>query len=131
MKRLQPIQTALPPNSTKPNLDPRLVVAINRFGFRLLTELAGGTPTENLLISPASVAAALAMTYNGAAGDTARAMADVLDLGDFSLDEINRAHAALWADLMCADPLADVRGGEFALGQAGHPVPARLHTAQP
>ena len=39
-------------------LDPSLVSAINRFGFRLLLELAGDTPAKNLLISPASLAAA-------------------------------------------------------------------------
>ena len=54
------------------DLDPRLVAAINRFGFRLLRELAGDAPAENLLISPAGLSAALAMTYNGASGETRR-----------------------------------------------------------
>ena len=85
-------------------LDPRLVAAINRFGFRLLLELAGDAPAENLLISPASLAAALSMTLDGAAGETAQAMAKVLSLEGLSLDEINRAHAALWAALASADP---------------------------
>jgi serine protease inhibitor len=85
-------------------LDPSLFSAINRFGFRLLLELAGDAPAENLLISPASLAAALAMTYNGAAGETATAMAEVLGLEGLSLDEINRAHAALWAALVSAEP---------------------------
>ncbi len=43
-------------------LDPSLVSAINRFGFRLLLALAGDAPAENLLISPASLSAALSMT---------------------------------------------------------------------
>jgi serine protease inhibitor len=85
-------------------LNSQLVGAINRFGFNLLRELAGAAPTENLLISPASVSAALSMTYNGAAGETTTAMAEALCLDDLSLDDLNRAHAALWAALAQADP---------------------------
>ena len=44
------------------------------------------------------------MTYNGAAGETATAMAEVLGLEGLRLDEINRAHAALWAALAAAIP---------------------------
>jgi serine protease inhibitor len=35
-------------------------------------------PALNMLISPVSLSTALAITYNGAAGDTAQAMADGL-----------------------------------------------------
>ena len=38
---------------------------------------------------------ALAMTYNGASGETQQAMAETLELNGMSLDEINQANAAL------------------------------------
>ena len=44
------------------------------------------------------------MTYNGAAGETGIAMAEPLGLKDLSLDDINRAHAALWAALATPIP---------------------------
>ena len=103
------------------NSIPRLVSAINRFGFRLLLELAGDAPAENLLISPASLAAALSMTYNGAAGETARAMAEVLGLEGLSLDEINRAHAALWAALAGADPQVTFEAANSLWARLGIP----------
>ena len=56
------------------HVDPRLVEANTGFAFDLFHQLHGATE-ENLFISPASVSLALAMTYNGAAGDTAAAMA--------------------------------------------------------
>ena len=90
--------------SSGADLNPRLVAAINRFGFHLLRELAGDTPTENLLISPAGISAALSMTCNGAAGETAAAMAEALCLDGLSLEEVNRAQAGLWAALASADP---------------------------
>ncbi len=102
-------------------LAPRLVSAINRFGFRLLRELAGAAPAENLLISPASLSAALSMTYNGAAGETAQAMAEALCLEGLSLDEINRAHAALWAALASADPQVTFEAANSLWARLGIP----------
>jgi len=97
------------------------VGAINRFGFDLLRALTGGAPAENRLISPASVATALAMTYNGAGGDTARAMADVLGVKSLSLAELNQAHAALWADLTQADPLVTFEAANSLWARLGIP----------
>jgi serine protease inhibitor len=102
-------------------LTPRLVGAINRFGFRLLRELAGDAPAENLLISPASLSAALSMTYNGAAGETARAMAEALCQEGLSLDEINRAHATLWAALASADPQVTFEAANSLWARLGIP----------
>ncbi len=74
------------------HVDPRLVAANTRFAFKLYHAVAANTPvTENLMISPASVALALAMTYNGAAGDTQVAMAQTLELQTFERDELNQA----------------------------------------
>ena len=84
--------------------DPRLIRAVNRFGFALLRQLTVSGPTDNLLISPYSLAAALAMTYNGASGKTAQAMAATLCLEKLTLEELNRDHALLRSELANADP---------------------------
>lgn len=47
------------------------------------------TPEENTMISPLSVSLALAMTANGAAGDTLSEMEDVLG-GGMTMDQLNR-----------------------------------------
>lgn len=56
-----------------------LVTGNTGFAFSLYPGLAGGVPaTGNLFYSPFSVSLALAMTYNGAAGDTATQIAAAL-----------------------------------------------------
>lgn len=85
-------------------MDHRIVEANNRFGLNLFSYLQQTDPTQNLLISPSSVAIALTMTYNGASGNTQRAMAETLHLQGMRLEDVNRANAALAASLENADP---------------------------
>jgi serpin B len=80
-------------------IDHHLMLANTRFSIQLFTELFNQESGKNLFVSPASVAFALAMVYNGAQGDTQHAMAQTLALHDLSLDELNRANAALKAQL--------------------------------
>lgn len=59
--------------------EPDLAAAeINRFGADLLAAVGDAAPTENVVVSPFSVATALAMTSVGARGKTAEEMATVL-----------------------------------------------------
>lgn len=76
-------------------VDERLVKANTDFGFDLFAELARREGDKDLFVSPLSVAMALAMTYNGASGQTRDAMAEVLGLEQLSLEEVNQANAAL------------------------------------
>lgn len=82
----------------------KLVAGNTRFGFKLLSEVLKKDAGKNVFISPTSVAIALAMTYNGASGDTQRAMAQALELNGLSLEEMNAAYAALKTSLENADP---------------------------
>ena len=86
------------------DVDRRLVSANTGFGFKLFAQLAQGKAGENVFISGASVGLALAMTYNGAEGETRKAMARALGLEGMNLDEINRAYAQLRASLEKIDP---------------------------
>ncbi|AFZ00118.1 serpin family protein [Calothrix sp. PCC 6303] len=89
------------PNSELPipkpnmNLDPKLVAANTKFGFKLFSEINQENKEENIFISPSSVAIALAMTYNGAQGKTQQAMVKALELQGLNLQQINSSNAAL------------------------------------
>ncbi len=85
-------------------VDPRLVEANTGFAFDLFHALREQAPAENIFISPASVSLALAMTYNGAAGETAEAMGKVLQIQEMSLEEINSAFYDLRTILQNPDP---------------------------
>ncbi len=82
----------------------QLIQATNRFGFRLLAEVAGGQPDSNIFLSPLSASMALGMTLNGAAGTTFDAMRSTLGFDALSLDEINASYRDLIALLRALDP---------------------------
>lgn len=71
----------------------RLLEAENEFGFELF-KLVYGTETqqENVMLSPLSVSLALAMTYNGANGDTKTAMEKTLKVHGLTPDDINKSY---------------------------------------
>jgi serpin B len=57
----------------------QLVAANNRFGFNLFRQLhSTQSPTKNLVISPNSIAIALAMTRNGTSNSTLEEMTNVV-----------------------------------------------------
>ncbi len=89
-------------------VDPRLVQVNTEFALDLFHALREEAPGENIFISPASVSLALAMTYNGAAGDTAAAMEEVLKLEGMSLEEVNEACADLRTILQNPDPKVEL-----------------------
>jgi serpin B len=94
--------------STGGNVDPRLSAASTKFGLKLYSEIGKQSAGKNVFISPASVALALAMTYNGAGGETGQAMARGLELSGMSLEEANRAYAELHKSLQSLDPKVQI-----------------------
>jgi len=82
---------------------PAVVAASNGFGFRLLQSLKAGQ-AGNIIVSPVSLAMALAMTQNGAAGGTRAAIAKTLGVAAMSASEMNRANRQLLQLLGHADP---------------------------
>ncbi|OQW90635.1 MAG: hypothetical protein BWK78_06520 [Thiotrichaceae bacterium IS1] len=73
----------------------KIVPTNDNFGFRLFDQLLQQDQGQNVFMSPLSIAIALAMTYNGAAGHTQTAMAKTLGLENLSLEEVNQANLAL------------------------------------
>lgn len=65
------------------------------FGFEILSRQAAKT-TDDLVFSPLSLAAVLALTLDGAGGSTAAELRAALGMGDGPLAEMNRS----WANLI-------------------------------
>lgn len=80
----------------------QVAAGTNDFAFNLFRNIQKETP-ENNFISPLSVSIALAMTLNGAAGDTQQGILNTIDFGDFSADEINQGYKDLTALLLSMD----------------------------
>jgi serpin B len=84
--------------------DKQLVAANAQFAFKLFAELTRSNVETNVFISPASVALTLSMAYSGARGDTQRAIANTLELGQISPDALNQSSAALIESLRALGP---------------------------
>lgn len=82
-----------------------VIASDNVFGLELFQKVAGnGGSSENIFISPTSVALALAMTYNGSDGGTMTAMENTLGKNGLTLEEINGSYKSLIDALVSADP---------------------------
>jgi serine protease inhibitor len=90
--------------ATSAAVDSRLVSGNTKFGFKLFAEVAKQDAVKNVLISPASVGLALAMTYNGAVGETKQVMERALEIQGMNHLELNQAYSQLRAALEGADP---------------------------
>lgn len=85
------------------SVDISLVDANTRFAFNIFTGLATEDKDQNIFISPLSILLALAMTYNGAVGDTGLAMADAMEFSGMDLQELNRGFGDLMVSILNAD----------------------------
>lgn len=81
-----------------------IIEADNAFAFEVFREiLQSEEDNKNLMISPLSISLALAMTYNGADGDTKEAMEEVFHLHGLSPDDINKSYQGLINTLLNID----------------------------
>ena len=85
-------------------IDTDVVTANTRFGFDLFNEIRQAEEDKNIFISPLSISIALAMTLNGAAGETEQAMTNTLQLQGLDSESINVGYAALRGALQTSDP---------------------------
>ena len=86
------------------SVEKQIVESDNRFGFKLFKEVVKQEKDNNVFISPLSVAMALAMTYNGASGETQKAMQQTLELNGLILEEVNESYEDLIELLTSLDP---------------------------
>ncbi len=96
-------------NTSPVSANTSLVSSANTsFGFQLLAEIHKQDANKNIFVSPLSVSIALAMTLNGAVGETQQAMAKTLELDGMSLDAINSAYSELQKSLQNLDPKVEL-----------------------
>lgn len=81
--------------SSSDQIDQRLLNANNEFAFKLFTQTVQEDENKNVFISPFSVSMALSLLYNGADGETQRQMAEVLELQDLKLIDVNQSYQRL------------------------------------
>ena len=103
------------------SVDDSIVAANTSFGFRLFSELTARDTGQSVFISPLSVSTALAMTYNGAAGGTQRAMAQALGLDGMELDKVNASSAALLRSLDALNPVVELSIANSLWARQGEP----------
>lgn len=81
---------------------PSIADSNNQFGFDIYNQLRNGS--QNIMVSPISVAMALHMTYNGAGSGTKEAMAKALQVTGIDLEALNQKNQDLLQRLKAADP---------------------------
>lgn len=91
-----------PPLEVLEAFDVEMADASNAFGFSLFRDLV--EDGQNIMISPTSIYTALAMTLNGARGDTFDTMAEVLGVPAVDLERFNANNLARLYLLQEADP---------------------------
>ena len=136
MMPVDPMQPTPPTSSTTPPpavmqaqqantpVDPAIVTADNTFGLNLFQNLYSGAP-GNVAIAPISVAMALQIVYNGAGGATQQGMAQTLQLGSLSTQDLNNDNAALQGSLLNPDPLVTLTiANSLWMHLSTNPVPA-------
>ncbi len=78
--------------------------ANNEFGFKLFSGIVKEDFGDNIFISPFSASVALAMTYNGARGETQEGMANALSIENINTNELNKSYQNLKKVLEESDP---------------------------
>lgn len=81
---------------------------VTQMGFKLINGVTTTDAGKNVFLSPASLELALAMTMNGAAGQTLTAMQDTLQLQGLSMDEVNSANKTMTEWLEQLDPKVEL-----------------------
>ena len=84
-------------------IDTNVYAANTDFAFNLFNEIWQEEQNQNIFISPFSVSVALAMTLNGASGETEQAMVETLQLQNIEDDSINPSFQQLQQTLLNSD----------------------------
>lgn len=101
----QKTENDLPEIPNLPEKSAQLINSDNAFGLDLFSRAASlAEKNENTTVSPLSVSLALAMTYNGAQGETKTEMEKAMKLSGLTPEQINNSHKALVAALQSSDP---------------------------
>ena len=101
-----------------------LIESDNLFGLELFKTVLKNDESENIMISPLSVALALGMTYNGAEGTTEEAMRETLKLSGLTDEQINASYKSIIDQLVKLDPKVILNIANSIWYKLGYPVEA-------
>lgn len=88
----------------------QLVEADQSFSYDIFRQTVSyDNEEENLFISSLSISTALAMTLNGAEGETLQQMKETLYLSGMEIEEVNQAFQSLIELLISVDPKVDMK----------------------
>lgn len=80
-----------------------LVTSNTEFALNMFKALLEDDKDKNVFISPVSISVALAMTMNGASGDTFDGMMNALEFAGLNLDDVNESFLSLLGSLEYSD----------------------------
>lgn len=110
------------------DLNTDLVQSYNQFALKLYAQLVEDSDGKsNLFISPTSIAAALAMTLNGANADTLSGMKQTLELQDISIEEINHSNQVLNKPAAIRGSRCAAEDGQLDLGESRKTLLSRIY----
>lgn len=89
-------------------VDKSLIASNTDFAFNIFNKLIMEDSGQNVFISPLSILLALAMTYNGAVGDTNLAMADAMEFSGMDMEELNQGFSDLMVSILNGDPSVQI-----------------------
>ena len=91
--------------------------------FSVIYDLNANDPqSENIAISPLSLNMALAMTWNGANGETKQAIQKAMGMGDYPQSEVNGYFQKLREDFLKTDPTVKLAIANSIWTDQGFPV---------
>jgi len=91
--------------------------------FSVIHDLYANDPeSENIAISPLSLNMALAMTWNGANGETKQAIQQAMGMGDYPQSEVNDYFKKLREDFVKTDPTVKLAIANSIWTKQGFPV---------
>ncbi len=102
-------------------IDSNVPIGNTEFGFNLFNTIWETEQNQNIFISSFSVSTALAMTLNGASGETEQAMIDTLQLQGITTDSINSSYSQLLQTLQTSDPKITLNIANSLWGSEGIP----------
>jgi len=104
-KNIDPVISDLTPTEKSA----KIIAADNQFGLELFQKVnASLDEPKNTMISPMSVSLALAMVYNGTAGNTKKQMEEMLHKANLTPEDINRSYKEMVAALVSHDPKVEL-----------------------
>jgi serine protease inhibitor len=86
----------------------KVALANSKFGLSLYSQLHQKSESENIFFSPSSVSWCLSMIFNGAGGNTKQEMAQALQLGRLSLQELNAGYGEWRNTFVNPDPKVEI-----------------------